>query len=173
MSSSIALLLLPTSNAVTVTTINREVFDGGEYKGRTDNVAPSAGMLGEQIRTYTSSSSPVALTTATVTNIASIALTAGIWDISCVLYFQNSGAGTTCTEFRTAISTSSTTNTGGFGDATILNAVPSAIYTDWCMSIPQYRVELASSQTYYLNARAVFAINTMQAFGRISAVRVA
>ena len=160
-----------TSNTINTTTIVRNVVDGGEYKGRTSSTTPSAGMIGEQIRSYVAGGSAVSLTVSgTAYNITSISLTPGIWDVSCV--GQYSGVAVTGTNFRVAISTTSATM-GTVGDNDV--ASPTAPNTNSGLSlvIPQYRIELAATTTVYLVARAVFTVGTPTVFGRLSAVRVA
>ena len=154
-----------TSQNMTVTTQTGGVGKGGVFQ------APSAGFIGEAVRAYVDDGSAVSVTTATVTNITSISLTAGIWDVSGIVsYLMN--AATTSTEVRAGISTSSSTMGANFGDDKIINSYPSGIYENQSLSIPSLRVTLTSTTTYYLNAYSVFAVNACDAYGRISATRV-
>lgn len=153
------------------TTVNRGTFDGGEYQGRNTNTAPSAGMLGEQVRSYVNGASAVSLTVSgTAYDITSISLTAGIWDVSCVADY--SGVAVTGTNYRAAISTTSATM-GTVGDNDVATPTSPNTNSGMCLVIPQYRITLSSTTTVYMVARAIFTVGTPTVFGRLSAVRVA
>ena len=135
------------------------------------NTAPSAGFLGEQIRSAIASGSPVNVPNNTGTNITSIDLTAGIWDITGIYQFV-SAAGTVCTNFTYAISAVSATLPTA-GDS-YLSLIPAAGVTSYSPSfaLPALRVTLTTTTTYYLVVAASIATSTMSAYGRISATRV-
>jgi len=121
--------------------------------GSTSGSAPSAGFIGEQIRQFESS---VGLTGSQVDNVASITITAGIWDVSGIVFASYSNSVTTAGMYA-GISTTNNSLTGNSGDnsggITGLSIAASGTVT---VSIPSFRVTLSSSTTYYLNAEAFF-----------------
>lgn len=154
-----------TDSAINTTTVNLFKFFGGQYVGRGTSTAPSATTLGEYI---SATGSAVALTATTAANIASISLTPGIWDVTC-LGFAAYTAGTS-TALDIGISATSATITGTQGDQWMqVNFTGSA---QPGFSIPAFRVSLAATTTYYLVMTA-FGTGTIAGTGRISATRVA
>lgn len=158
-----------TSNTINTTTQNLRVTAGGEYKGRGTNTAPSATMLGEEVRSYLAEASGVSLTTAAAANVTSISLTPGIWDVNGIVMFG--GGPVTGTATGASIVTTSAT-TGTQGDNYITSPIVSTIL-DYGIAIPQYRISLNATTTVYLTAIAIFTVGAVVAYGRISAVRVA
>jgi hypothetical protein len=136
------------------------------------NTAPSAGFLGEQIRSYVSS--PVSLVTGTAKTVASIVLTAGVWDISGLLSFTL-GATTIPTLFQLSLSPTNNTSQNNFGDSdSSLNLQTGAsLGTGYqpTLTVPSYRV-VTTGETFYLVATCTFTVSTAVAVGRISATRV-
>jgi hypothetical protein len=155
---------LPTfsSNIITMTA------NGQQYPGNLTNTAPPAGYLGERIASVIASGSAVSLTTATPANITSISLTPGVWDVSAIVAVQDVLAGTI---LQGSISTTSATNATS-GDSMVTIGLL-ALSAAQMMTIPAYRMLLASTTTVYLVASATFTLGAVSAYGRISAVRVA
>jgi hypothetical protein len=156
------------SSTVNTTTQTLGVTYGGEYKGRSSNVAPSATMLGEQIRSAIAQASAITLSNNTGANITSISLTAGIWDVSGVINFNGSVTGTA---FLGSISTTSTAS-GTLGDNCVSSPYPPTGSADLSITIPSYRISLNTTTTVYLTTIALFTVGTLKAYGRISATRV-
>jgi hypothetical protein len=149
----------------TLTINSGMTLSGGTIQGGL-NQEPSAGYLGEQIR---SAASAVSVSVGIATNITSISLTAGVWDISGIGQLTNTGAN--LSEIRLAISANSASFTGTVdGDSSI--QMETSLSTLLSASVPSYRVVLTASTTYYLVGQAVFALGTTTAAGRISATRV-
>jgi len=150
-------------------TTNFNVLSTGlQLKGNNTNTAPPAGFIGEQIRGFASG---VAITSTTPTTVTSITLTAGVWDISCIINYTIAGGG--AGYFITAIST--TTNSLGSsvdGDSRATYTFNANSIIQWSHSIPAYRVLLNSTTTYYLVGQPSFTPGTCAATGRISATRV-
>ena len=138
---------------------------GGAISGLTQGTAPSSGFLGEQIKNYGSS---VSLSNSSATNITSINLTAGIWDISALLSISFSVAGSACVG---AISVNSNSFTGSSEGDSRMTLTPTSA-NGICVSIPAYRVTLSATTTYYLVAQANFGSGTAAGSGRLSATRV-
>lgn len=149
-----------TINTTTQTTI-------GTMQG-SKNTAPSAGFLGEQVRSAVASGSAVSLSNGTAANITTITLSAGIWDVTGVVMFKGAVTGTAS---GASIGTTSAT-TGTQGDNYITTPTVSTTI-DLGVVVPPYRLTLtASTTTVYLVGIAVFGAGTQTAYGRISATRV-
>jgi len=153
-------------------TINTTTQTGSGTLQGSKNTAPSAGFLGEQIRAVLANGTPTALTSTTSKNVTSISLTAGIWDVSGIIGFAT-GAGTVVTQMVAAISSTSATIPGNYGDDSIVLSITAGL-TNFqnTLPIPALRVSLSSTTTYYLVANAIFTVSTYSAYGRISATRV-
>ena len=139
---------------------------GGAANGLTQGTDPSVGMIGEQI---SASASLVATSTTAITNVASIALTPGVWDVSAIGFTTNSANATTI--YILGISTANNTLPGLSGDQRFqLNTVSSV----QAMSgvVPQFRVTISANTTYYVNARTDFSSGTSTLNGRITGTRV-
>jgi hypothetical protein len=154
------------ANAITVTSAA-----GGKYWGMQSNSAPTAGFIGEEIRSAIASGSAVTLTnTGTAYEITSITLSAGVWDISACLSY------TTDANSVTAIVGSINTSValGTQGDNSLSStAVPLNGFNS-SLSIPSWRYLATGTPTIYLIAQASFTSTpAVTAFGRISAKRVA
>ena len=158
-------LTFNSSSLINVTTQTGGTLIGGTFQ------APSAGILGEQIRSFVASGSAITLSSGNAANITSISLTPGIWDISALPVIV-SAASTVNTGTAAAISATSAT-LGNYGDnqATwdYAGGIGALALT---LAIPAYRVTLTTTTTYYLVAYATFSGSTTTAYGRISATRV-
>jgi len=140
--------------------------------GMQNSTAPSAGFIGEQIRSALGSGSAITLSTGTGANVTSISLTPGIWDVSGIVMFG--GGAITGTIYQASISTVSAAS-GTKGDNFVEGTAawsPTAVATT-TLTIPSYRISLAATTTVYLTTAAAFTLGTVVAFGRISATRVA
>ena len=148
---------------------------GGQYRGYNSNTAPAAGYIGELI---SASATTGTLTSLTTVNVTSIALTAGVWDISAHIQFTTTGAVTGNTDWYGAISTVSAslvnlvgemgnTESGGFAPVNAYNTVD--------IRVGPTRALLSGNTTIYLNTRGASTVTftNVTATGIIRAVRVA
>jgi hypothetical protein len=146
----------------------------GQLPGTTTNDAASAGNIGEYISSSIPVGSPVSLTSNNFSNVTSISVTAGDWDISGSIGFVGNAA-TTVNWMTGSITTTSGTPDGSggrqsfqvTGGTTVFNIVPSTQF--W---IGHSRFSFASTTTVYLVAQSGFGTSTNGAFGFISARRV-
>lgn len=159
------------ANAVTYTSTsllnNTTTQSGGTIVGLRGGTAPSAGFIGEQIRSATTG---VSLTSTNPANITSINLTAGIWDISCVGIIQDSSLSLTFGKIGISVNTGSFTGTTS-GDSFTQLSSNAILANSIGLSIPAFRVTLSSTTTYYLVGQGN-GIGTITADGRISGTRV-
>lgn len=141
---------------INVTTQNGGTMPGGLFQN------PSPGFLGEQIRSAVST----AVTSGATTNLTSISLTAGIWDVSDLLYLVSTVAANT---IQQGISLNSASLTGTVaGDSQILSQ--GATSTLW-NCIPSFRITVTTTTTVFLVIIPSFA-GTATMNGRLSATRV-
>ena len=149
--------------------------------GTNDNAA--AGIVGEFITTTVAVGSAITLFTVTVSNIATITLTSGDWDVSAVIDFNLTGA--TATDFRGGPSLTinvlptqpgGTTGNGTLGtDALIINPSNFITITDLLtLIIPPVRVQVSSAGTaqVFLSVQPTFSVGSMTGFGTIRARRM-
>lgn len=141
--------------------------------GTNTNNNASSGFYGEYIESVVLTGSAVSLTTGTQTNVTSISLTAGDWDVSAVIYFLPTGT-TSITRYAGGVSATSATldaNPGRFGDwasSTAFTTGGTTLHT----SIPPVRYSLASTTSIFLVALSAFTVSTMGAYGIIRARRI-
>jgi hypothetical protein len=133
-----------------------------------DNAA--AGNVGETMRSYAAAINLV--TSDAYVDVASISLTAGDWDITAVVAMYGNGA-TTFTATRYGISSTSGNSATGLSEGDNQGISPVTSNTaDHTFTIPNYRVSLSGTTTYYLKLRGTFTGTVPQSAGRISARRV-
>lgn len=138
----------------------------GGIVGTTTNDSANAGSVGEYI---TASATSVAITTGVVTNITSISLTAGDWDVSGVVQFSPA-AGTVVGSEDISISTTSAT-TGGLGTRTFIGATKAIGQAD-IVPTPVVRISVASTTTVYLVGAVAYSTSTLTVSGLIRARRI-
>lgn len=143
--------------------------------GTTTNDNAASGSVGEVISSIVSSAGAIALTSNTITNISSIVLTAGDWDISGQISFQVSST-TSLTQLRGWLSTSALTlpTSASISVPQVMdsyNFTASGTQT-FTMPIGTGRISLSSPATLYLDARAIFTISTLSSYGWLFARRM-
>lgn len=136
--------------------------------GTPTNDSAAAGQIGEFIESTLGYSSRTTLTTSTGTNITSISLTAGDWDVSGQVVFEKDTT-TTLSYQIGSLSTTSVTLGSEKQQATITN-LATGFGQNSCV-IPQQRISLASTTTIYLVAQAAFTVSFCKAYGAIFARR--
>lgn len=140
--------------------------------GTTTNNNAAAGSVGELIESEILVASAVSVTNNTATNITSISLTAGDWDVwGCVITEPN--AATTTSQVLAWTSTVSAglptpPNKGAFGR---LSGIAISAGSTLAISAGTQRLSLSSATTVYLSTFITFAVNTMTAYGYIGARR--
>lgn len=179
-SAAAAGVLLKTNGGTTALTLDssQNATFGGQIlrfattkgiQGSNTNDNVSAGYVGEYIESLVPVGSAVSLTTNTATNITTISLTAGDWDVEGNMNFALTGA--TTTSFKAGISsTSATLPTDG---SEIYSAVVTTVLTDTeTLTNPRKRFSLSGTTTVYLIAQSTFSVGTEAVFGKITARRV-
>jgi hypothetical protein len=142
----------------------------GAVLGSTDGASVVAGGVGEVMSINVVSGSAVPVTTATFTQIATLALTPGDWDVTGTVGFTNAGATTTWAEgyISTAQPPASPGNPplSGAGYKTTV-----AIGSDTLFSVGRFRALGSSTINVYLGCYCVFPSGTISAYGYMSARR--
>jgi hypothetical protein len=159
--------LLFTNSGIVVNTTT-QIGVGTLYGIRAGN-APSAGFLGEQIRSVVATPG-LSLSNATPANITSISVTPGVWDISGVVSIAPGTA--VFTNFQGSVNTTSNT-LGSEGDNMLPGPIPLASNRNAACSIPSWRQTFSTTTTVYLVASINISSGSgATGFGRISATRV-
>ncbi len=162
-----------TTNASNITsgTLPAARLTAGQFPGETSTGSATAGNIGEYIESAIAIGSAVPVSSATQTNVTSISLTAGDWDVTSVVHFLPA-ATTSTTRFVSSLSTVSATlqtSPGKFSDNTFPAFVTGG--NTFGSQVPMYRISLGSTTTIYLIAFAVFTVSTMSAYGLLRARR--
>lgn len=139
------------------------------YAGVTDASNAAAGKIGEFSQSLISTGSATSLTTATAKNVTSISLSAGDWDVEGNINFNLSGA--TQTASSGGISTTSATlPTDGSEVASGVVCTTTTLVNG--LTLPRKRINVSTTTTVYLVAKATFSAGTEAAWGKINARRV-
>jgi hypothetical protein len=142
---------------------------GGTIQGIAAGNNPTAGYIGEQIRSYLPVGSAVTFSTSVIKEITTITLSAGVWDISAIAQINYTGVSTST---LAGISTTSTTFApNNLGDNVNASSFSLTGDTVTCV-IPAFRVAISTSTSYFMNASATFSTGAATGYGRISATRV-
>lgn len=144
----------------------------GSIPGNTSGGSATAGSIGEHISSTVLIGAAVSLTSTAATDVASIALTPGDWDVSGTICFT-AGAATATTVLRNWIYTVPTAaptppNAGAYS----LIQAPFTVGAGQCEPVGTTPMLLTSAwTTVYLETAASFAGGTLGAYGYISARR--
>jgi hypothetical protein len=165
-------LITPNIGVATGTSLTFSPTTNG-IVGTTTNNSASAGFVGEYISA--TSGSPVSLTTATGTNLTSISVTAGDWDIAASVSFA-AGDATTLVQAVQISSSTTSTSIQSLPYATVFTfgATGTAIGSVRNLGLPlaTVRYSLSTTTTIYLVTVADFSVSTLAASGYIQARRV-
>lgn len=147
-----------TSTSPTITTPN--------IVGVTNASNAAAGSVGELISTP---GSAISISSTTITNVASIPLTAGDWDVQCT--GQTIPAGSTTTSTVVVGITTTSGSFGALGTLSQLQLNTGAGYAE-ALPTPVVRINVSSATTVFCDMSVTFAASTMQASAQMRARRV-
>lgn len=139
----------------------------GQLPSAQNNTPPAAGFIGEQA---IANGSVGSLTSSSPSNVCSVVLQPGVWDIMAATVFGGPGA-TSSSDWITAISTSNATVSSDL----VISAHsrrPGAADVSESHTLMPTRVTPAVATTYYLNAQATFTTSTYGCSGTLRAVRM-
>lgn len=155
---------------------NKLTIAGGNLvaEGTSTNDDAASTVIGEIIVSEVLAGSAVSLISGTPSNVTSISLTAGDWDVDGNVAF-NANAATTSTAYHSTIHTTSATlptqpNKGAYN--LIYSAGGFTAGSLCTLPTGTIRYSLSSTTTVYLIAQSSFAVNSMAAYGYIRARRV-
>ncbi len=140
--------------------------------GTTTNNNANAGSVGEYVQSVLATGSSVTLATGVTSNVTSISLTAGDWDVTGAVDFTF-GATTSYTNLIGSVS--STSATIGAQDSKFDFETPAAVPTagaDATFPLPVVRFSLSGTTTVFLVAQGTFTVSTLKAYGTIRARRI-
>jgi hypothetical protein len=175
--SSVALNLLNDAyflnyiNATSTTTVGA-ILDqilSGQIIGTNTNDDAIAGNVGEFVNSLVPIGSGIALTTATPTDVTSITLSAGDWDVEgCVNLDYTTG---TFTIDEAGLSVTSATMPTD-GSEAYLGYKANSTTISGSIPLTRKRVSLATPANVYLVVKSTFTVGSVIAYGQISARRV-
>jgi hypothetical protein len=157
------------------TVAGNKTFTGvNAYSGRNDNTATAAGYIGEVISSTIASGSAVALSNGVQTNITSITLTAGDWDVFGNVLFTY-GSTTNITHLQGSTGTVSATidTTARFAFVSSGFVPGTTSPTGYTVPAQQVKVANGATQVVYLVGYGSFTVSTLSAYGKIWARRSA
>jgi len=161
-------LTTSSSGVPSIDTTNFSVLTTGvQMKGNNTNTAPPAGFIGQ---TISSAATSVATTSGAAKTIASITLTAGIWDVTAIATSLPTGGTLVMQQQVVSISTTDNTVEGNFGDQKVIINQLSLGAASGC--VPSFRVTLSGSTTYYCVVNNTYSSTTCPTNARISGTRV-
>jgi hypothetical protein len=147
---------------------------GVSLSGTNTNDSAAAGYVGEYIESSIALASAVSLTSGAASNVTSISLTAGDWDVSADVTYSPAATTNFTLAWHSISNTSATqdSTTGGAYNIYRFPAgnVPVAGFNT--AGVGPVRKLLSGTTTVYLVAQATFTISTMAAFGILRARRV-
>lgn len=154
-------------------TVTPPVTLTGGIQGKADGSRAASGIVGEVIESKVPNLFVLSIASNTPTNVTSISLTAGDWEVSGGIIMPGSGiTSPTSANYTGSISPTSGTH---LADGTqVTNTEPTKTTTDSYVSIslPPRTISLTATTTYYLVASRVFSAGTCWAGGYLHARRV-
>ena len=145
---------------------------GCSFTGTTTNNNATSGIIGEYKESVVAAVNVGANTT--FSNITSISLTAGDWDVSLVCDLDVTGA--TSSQILVGLSTDPTATT--FSDSVTgsnqirIDYLTTALTAQVPLAIPVLRASLSTTTSYFVKCRVIYTATTPKFYGRISARRV-
>jgi hypothetical protein len=129
--------------------------------------------LGELLQTQVLAGAAFNIGTGSPTDVATLNLTAGDWDVTGQVYFTPA-ATTSITQLASSLSTTTATMDNTTLGAATRHACAAFVPGSNIMTYPigPLRVSLAATTTYYLVASAIFTVSTLSVHGIIRARRV-
>jgi hypothetical protein len=140
-------------------------------KGTATNDNVQSASVGEYLESFTLATP---LTTGTLTNLASISLTAGDWDVTGIASFIPAASTVTVVTLAGINTVSATTKviSGGFVNIAEIWPAQNTPVGTMNLTAPVTRISLAATTTVYLVGQANFSTSTMTANGYVRARRV-
>ena len=140
--------------------------------GSTTNDSANSGSVGEYVSAAITSASPTSLSNNTVTNLTSISLTAGDWDVWGNVGFLPA-ATTNYTSLIGFISSTSASIISGEQRCTVSSGTSGVVTggNEVSFCVPGRRFSLSTTTNIYLEVNPFFTVSTMTGYGSIYARR--
>lgn len=150
------------------------VKSAGQLLGTNTNDAAATGFVGEHVASAVASGSAVSLTSGQYADVTSITLTAGDWDIRGAVHFAGTLTAGGTEALTGGIGTTSGNSAAGIvvGDNNFAGRILPNANSHISHDVPDWRVSIAATTTYYLKAYAQGYSGSATAYGRVSARRV-
>ncbi len=180
-SGSLVAATSPTISSPTVTgtlagateTLSGTLTPTGGIVGVTNGSAAAAGTVGEYASNTVSGGSAIGITSGVAQNIASLSLTAGDWNCQGNIgYVPGSGTVQTSESAWISLTSAAIPTTPNSGAYTAINATGSATVPLGFLTIGNFRVNISTTTTVYLEATSTFTVSTNAAYGFIGCRRV-
>src|SRR5665213_3247064 len=166
-SSSPALTISSAGNTIITGNLSFTTTSTEGIVGTVTNDNAAAGNVGEHISSTALSSTPGA--TNTYSNLTSISLTAGDWDVTGqTMYLINGATITGQNEIYVSLFSGNTLTDQSYGDNDLYG--PGTVVNT--LTVGAWRVSISSTTTVYLKWRCAYSAGTPVCYGRISARRV-
>ena len=142
---------------------------GVAVHGTNTNDSASAGYVGEVKDAGVTFSSAVSISNNTLTDVGTVSLTAGDWDVSAHICFTGASA-TTGQELYVSTSTGSPSGSSSrysqiFGEQT-------SVGEDQCLTLNPFQVSISSTTSYYLVGNYIYSAGTGKIYGNLHARRM-
>ena len=144
----------------------------GQLPGTSTNDSANAGSVGEYVESQILVGGAISVTTATATNITSISLGAGDWDVSGAVVTLPAGGSLQTLAIAYVSSTSATLATAPNNGAYAFDGVSHSANSGSGLAFGPKRFSLNGTTTVYLQTYTTFTVGTMTAYGVIRARRV-
>lgn len=165
-------LVTPSLGVASATSLNFGASSTLGVIGTTTNNNADAGRVGEFVSSSVEVAGAVALTASgTVTNITSISLSAGDWDVSATILGVTSNPGTATSFIGGVSDTSATLDSPNYANYTYQVREDMTAAQTICQNVKGARYSLAGTTTIYMVAQGFYS-NSMSAYGFLSARRV-
>jgi hypothetical protein len=143
---------------------------GTLIRGTTTNDAAAAGFVGEYVEVKNNSATSCP-TSGTIGGDHTISLTAGDWDASFTLYYDENAA-TTATQSDAWIGTVTGNSATGRDLGNNYGTLLLSAIDEHVLAVPSYRISIASTTSYYLKVRCYYTGTAPDYRYRLSARRV-
>lgn len=160
-------LVTPVLGAATATSLNFGTSATDGIKGVTGATNAAAGVVGEYVTSNVSVASAISLTSPTPSDVTSISVTAGDWDIFGNVVILTGGSSTAYAGW-----TSTTSATQPNGSLICGSAYAAVTGHQFRFALPYLRVSVNTTTTVYLTAQCTFSTSTATACGSIFARRI-
>ncbi len=164
-------LVTPTLGAASATSMSFSSTSG--IIGSTTNNSADDGSVGQVVIAFVDPASPISLTTGTITNVTSISLTAGDWDVYGNVGVQGNGSTLLQDALGWTNSVSASLVSAYLYNNIVYSVAGNAVFAQAspAFNVPMQRYSLGTTTSIFLTTYVDFTISTCTAYGYIIARR--